>query len=248
MARSPKPAMNEVMHQKLVDWARVNQVSNDPYVSRLTNALHTKTNLAMWSELSPIEHLPRPTHAVKGSKFLAALILLRNTLIFVPVALTWTAVGHATDAFGQYVSQNLGSVVNFLEFWQNGYGVLAPQWRIASVANADFIIILGVIGLIFATSYLGRKDKSLRLAMADKLDAERMELAIELSEFLFDKRTITTMTFNQNISTTVKDLLAASRALSEVTKVMAKSEKTAPTNKQVMAELKKLSGLNKFRD
>jgi hypothetical protein len=240
--------MNEVMHQKLVDWARTNQVSNDPYVSGLANALFSKTNLAMWAELSPIEHLPRPTHSVKGSKLLATLVLLRNTLIFVPVALTWTAVGHATDAFGQYVSQNLGTVVNFLEFWQNGYGVLAPQWRIAGVANADFLIILTVIGLIFATSYLGRKDKRLRLAMAHKLDAERMELAIELSEFLFEKRTITTVTFNQSIASTVKDLLAAGKALSEVTKAMAKSEKVAPTNKQVMAELKKLSGLNKFRD
>ena len=248
MARSPKPVLNELLHQKLVDWARINQVSNDPYVSGLAIALLSKKNLSMWAELSPIELLPRPTHSVKGSRLLATLVLLRNTLIFVPVALTWTAVGHATDAFGLYVSQNLGSVVNFLEFWQNGYGVLAPQWRIAGVANADFLIILTVIGLIFATSYLGRKDKRLRLAMAHKLDAERMELAIELSEFLFDKRAITTVTFNQNIASTVKDLLAAGKALSEVTKVMAKSEKISPTNKQVMAELKKLSGLNKIRD
>ena len=133
--------------EKLDDWAILNSVKNDSYLSRLSYALRNKENLNFWANLSALESLPFPTsNAGKSqSKISQILILIRNVLVFAPVALTWWAVAEATRGFSIYLAQNGENVVNFLDFWQNGYGVLGSEWKIANVAKLDFIIIIFVI-------------------------------------------------------------------------------------------------------
>jgi len=144
MARAKRIAENEVLRDSLTAWANKHGFLNDPYVVGLTAALDTRRNLSMWATLSPLEYLPRPEAKGRRLRLIKFITLVRNTLIFAPVALTWAAVGKATTAFGIYVGDNAGAVVNFLEFWQNGYGVLDKKWTLGNVATLDFILIIAV--------------------------------------------------------------------------------------------------------
>jgi hypothetical protein len=241
MARAKKIQEHEVLRDSLSSWATKHGFLNDPYVSGLVLALDKRRNLSMWATLSPLEYLPRPEAKGKRARVLRFVTLIRNTLIFAPVALTWAAVGQATSAFGTYVNQNAGSVVNFLEFWENGYGVLDSKWTIGHIAFLDFILILAVILLIVYLHFANDKERELRIKSEIGFDNERLALGISLHEYLFSKRTTDNVKMNQNLATVTQDLLQTSSSLNKVAKVVEKASKETPTNKQVLSSLKELT-------
>ena len=214
-SKNKKNVKNEELAHALLSWAKQHKVEDDPYILGLHGALMENSDLAMWSTLVPLEYLPL-TETAAGSREISLnhfLSIARNILVFVPVALTWAAVGKATTAFAVYVEANPNSVTNFLEFWQNGYGVLDPKWTIGYVANLDFLLIAAVILLTMVTSYLGRRGLRIRKLGQRKADAERMKLGLALSEFLYSKRAVTPSTLNQNVSTSIASLRNASKSL-----------------------------------
>ena len=214
-SKNKKSVKNEELAHALLSWAKQHKVDDDPYISGLHAALQNNSDLAMWSTLVPLEYLPL-TETAAGSREISLnhfLTIARNILVFVPVALTWAAVGKATTAFAVYVEANPNSVTNFLEFWQNGYGVLGEKWTIGYVANLDFLLITAVILLTMATSYLSRKGLEIRRLGQRKVDAERMKLGLALTEFLYTKRAVTPSTLNQNVSTSITSLRNASKSL-----------------------------------
>ena len=215
--------------EKLDDWAILNSVKNDSYVSRLSYALRNKENLNFWANLSALESLPFPTsNAGKSqSKISQILILIRNVLVFAPVALTWWAVSEATRGFSIYLAQNGENVVNFLDFWQNGYGVLGSEWRIANVAKLDFIIILIVIILTLMSASYSNRAATLIESSRDKIEIERATLALEIDKELFDYRKMTPAVFNQTMANSVSRLNEATKNLQESTKLLQKQIKDA---------------------
>ena len=231
MARTRKI---DTAHIELADaldlWAKKNQVSKNPYVTELSDALRDKSELHKWSELDPFELLPIPvphkTDAVL--RRIDLLTNIRNVLVFAPVALTWAAVGQATQGFEKYVKQNGASVVNFLEFWQNGYGVLSSFWRTADVARLDFLIIAAVIALTVAASVLNRRANQTESAEVSRIENERTLLATQITMFLFDKKKITNLTFNQSMSGAIQRLQNATAALEKTAKELQKSTKKLP--------------------
>jgi len=240
MARAKKNQEQIEHHGALQAWAVKYKVLSDPYVSGLLDALENRRNLSMWATLSPLEYLPQPSLHGEKSRVLFWFTLLRNTLIFAPVALTWAAVGNATTAFGIYVGQNAGAVVNFLEFWQNGYGVLSKNWTIGHIATLDFIMIALVIVLIAFLHFANERERLRFRGLENIADADRMEIAIELHSYLFDKRATSNVKMNENLATATQDLLRTSSSLEKTAKVIEKSTKETPTNKQIMADLKNL--------
>jgi hypothetical protein len=162
-------------------------------------------------------------------------------LIFAPVALTWLAVGKATTAFGVYVGQNAGAIVNFLEFWQNGFGVLGKEWTIGHIALLDFIMISLVILLIAFLHFANEQDRRRIISKESVVDSERMAIALTLNTYLFDKRTTSNVKMNENLATVTQDLLHTTSALGKVGKLIEKSSKEAPTNRQIISELKALN-------
>lgn len=125
MARIPKLEKNRILAELIERWARKYGLLRDPYVSRLLIALKENQNLSMWSTMEPMQLLPyaAPISGKKLKKLASRLAILRNALVFAPVAFTWLAVGQATSAFQKFVESNATATVNFLEFWQNGYDV-----------------------------------------------------------------------------------------------------------------------------
>lgn len=215
MARLNKIEKNLILGEILLRWARTHDAEKDPYVIGLSNALLENKNLAMWSTIDPFQMLPEPKSEVHTYLFTIyrRINILRNALVFAPVALTWLAVGKATSAFQEFVENNQSATVNFLEFWQNGYDVLGSEWRISHIATLDFIIVLLVIVLTLISNFLGEVASERDAGEARKLQQERMEIALAIKEYLFTKQTISRLTLNQGVATAIENLVTATENL-----------------------------------
>ena len=222
---------NSKKHLELADqvdsWAYRYQVSRDPYTNGLSNSLREKKNLQIWAAMNPIEYLPQPeiTEGIAIARWARLLTLIRNVLVFAPVALTWAAVGQATSAFSRYVDENGADVVNFLDFWENGYGYLGTEWQISNVAFLDFLIILGVIILTLIASVFGKRASELQAKFDQQIERERIGLAVEINSFLFDKQKATNVSMNASLAGAIAKLLNATDSLEDVTKNLAKTTK-----------------------
>lgn len=217
------------MAQQISEWAKKYNSHND-LTKKLVSDLESKTDLHKWAELDPFEFLPFPgaVGSEKKNRLIDNITVLRNVLVFAPVALTWAAVGQATTAFEKYTAANDGVVVNFLEFWQNGYGVLDAKWRISEVARFDFILILLVIVLTLFISYAGQKLAKSENLESISIEDSRQFLAAKLTFFLSDKKKITNVTFNQSLAGSVQRLVAATSALEKSAKEISKASKRLP--------------------
>jgi hypothetical protein len=222
---------NSKKHIELADqvdsWAGKYQVASDPYVNGLSNSLREKKNLQIWAAMNPVEYLPQPeiTEGASIAKWARLLTIIRNVLVFAPVALTWAAVGQATSAFSRYVEDNGADVVNFLDFWENGYGYLGSEWQISHVAFLDFIIVMVVIVLTLIASAFGRKATGLQSNFDQQIERERVGLAVDINSFLFDKQKATNVTMNASLAGAISKLLNATDALEDVAKNLAKTTK-----------------------
>ena len=81
-------------------------------------------------------------------------------MVFLPVALTWLAISKAASAFTLYGATNALNLINFLDFWQNGYGVLSQNWSLSHIATMDFLIIMLVIALTISSTVLAQIEES----------------------------------------------------------------------------------------
>lgn len=224
-----KSADNLEMAQAITAWTKEHACGNE-LTQKLISDLEGKSDLHKWAELNPFDFLPYPgmVGSDKKNRIIDNLTVLRNVLVFAPVALTWAAVGQATTAFEKYTAANDGAVVNFLEFWQNGYGVLDAKWRISEVARFDFILILIVIILTLFISYTGQKLAKSENIENITIEDKRQFLAAKLAFFLIDKKKITNVTFNQSMAGSVQRLVAASTALEKSSKELSKVNKRLP--------------------
>ena len=216
MARVKRLEKNLILAEVIEKWARKNKCINDAYVSSLISSLVKNENLSMWATTNPFDLLPYP-EITRGSSFkriTRLLTLWRNALVFAPVAFTWLAVGQATSAFQVYTDQNATATVNFLQFWQNGYGLLDEKWRIGTVALTDATLVFIVIALTISITYLSARSKDLNIEHERELSQERLQIAIAIKEYLHNKQTISKLTLNQGVATAIENLVEATERLS----------------------------------
>ena len=233
---------NEDLVGELESWGAANRVSKDPYVAGLLNAMRTGEGLAAYSELSPVEYLPQPENRTddRAQKIATYLTIIRNILVFFPVALTWIAVSKSTTAFAAYVTANKGSVVNFLEFWQDGYGVLSRSWTIGHIAFLDFAIIMIVIALTLITAFMHQRSIEANKRHHERVENARMALGLQLHTYLFSERAVSPLTMSANVAGAIKNLAAASKSFEKASKVLQKDVNQIPSNKAVLSEVKRL--------
>jgi hypothetical protein len=252
MATARKPAsrrkadqVGEELLTELNSWASISRVTNDPYVRALAKALETNEDIEAIAEINPLDYLPHPefTAGARRLKINNILTIIRNVLVFAPVALTWLAVSKATTAFAEYTKANADAVVNFLEFWQDGYGILASEWTIGHVGLLDFYLIAIVIALTLITALMTNRHQREQRTHVAKLDDARIELGLKLYAYLHSQRKVTPETVNARVAAAVKNLQTTSKSMSQASKDLRKDINSIPSNKQVLAEIKKL---NKF--
>ena len=225
-----KPQAVDQLVSSINAWVSRHNLQSDPYLNGLVKAIEEKKDLHIWAELDPTEYLPHP-EASSGSatdRLVRILTVIRNVLVFAPVALTWAAVGEATSGFSKYIAENGADVVNFLDFWQNGYDILAEEWRIGNVARLDFYIVLLVIALTLYVSRGSYKADALREAEEAVIDRERLALAIEIHAALYEKRKITTVTMNASLAGSISRLVNASNNLEDASRFIEKASRKLP--------------------
>jgi hypothetical protein len=215
MARVTRLEKHRILADLIEKWARGHGLLGDPYLEKLTHALRTNENLAMWAAIDPFELLPYPI-ANSGNKmrnYATIASNIRNGLVFFPVGFTWLAISKATSAFEKFVNENVTTTVNFLEFWQNGYDILDPKWRISNVGLTDAIIVFIIIILNVASGYFAAKSIQLNRIEDQELAHDRLELTIAIKEYLFTKQTVTKLSINQGLATAVENLVITTEKL-----------------------------------
>lgn len=250
MAGVKKIADHQVLANSLQSWAEQYELGDDPYIAGLTNAVSSRKNLPMWASLNPLEYLPHAKVRSTPQLHLFTLIMTiaRNALVFLPVALTWYAISKATNAFAIYTANNTLQVVNFLDFWENGYGVLSKTWSLSSVATLDFLIILLIIILTISITLVEKRTKRFRAAEISELDEDRIRLAISISTYLFGQQKVTNVTMNQSLAKALRDILNSTDSLDRTSKELNKTVKAIPTNRELLTEIMKNRPSSLFRD
>jgi len=250
MAGVKKIPDHQVLANSLQSWAEQYQLGDDPYVAGLTAAVTNRKNLPMWASLDPLEYLPHAKVQSNPRLHLITLVMTiaRNALVFLPVALTWYAISKATSAFATYTANNTLQVVNFLDFWENGYGVLSKTWSLSSVASLDFLIILLIIFLTVTITLIEKRTKRFRDTEISELDEDRVRLAISISTYLFGQQKVTNVTMNQSLAKALRDILNSTESLDRTSKELNKTVKAIPTNRELLTEIKKNRPSSLFRD
>jgi hypothetical protein len=238
-----KPQAIDALAQSISQWIGKHNLQSDPYLNGLLTAIESKKDLHIWAELDPNDYLPHPeTEAGSAKERLVRLLtVIRNVLVFAPVALTWAAVSAATTGFSQYIAENGADVVNFLDFWQNGYGILAEEWKIGNVARLDFIIVVIVILLTLYVSRGGYQVEEIKHAAEAEIDHERLALAIEIHAALHDKRKVTTVTMNASLAGAISRLVAATSNLEDASRFIEKASRKLPKESTTPSFLSSLS-------
>lgn len=242
MAREKMTPPHQILVNSIQSWATLYRVQGDPYVEGLSNAVAARKNLPMWASLTPLDYLP---HAQIDShkrmhQVLLIISVVRNALVFLPVALTWYAISKATSAFATYTADNSLSVVNFLDFWENGYGVLDEKWALSHVATLDFQIILGIIGLTIVITFLDRTLQSRKSQALREADDDRIKMALAISSYLFDQQRVSNVTMNQSLARAIRDILNSTESLEKTSKELNKSVKLMPNNRDLLTEIKSI--------
>lgn len=217
---------NTELAQAITEWKNQNSVADDAYLSQVCNAINSGTDLNFWSQYDAIDLLPYPDKlgGAKETAIADLLITVRNILVFVPIAFTWAGISQATAAFSKYSEANPNKVVNFFDFWENGYDVLNPFWVLSNIALITStlltLIIVGSVGI----AYLQKSARLLQRTTKNSVEQSRLNLALAMNKYLFDFRDVTPIILNQSLNGSIRDLRVASASLS---KVMKSAEKNA---------------------
>lgn len=233
MVTRKKSQSPEALIAEIKSWAITNHCEDDALVTALITDLESGQDLQAWASLDSLEILP-PVEYKSGDKLLRITNLIaiaRNILVFVPVALTWIAVSKATTAFEQYTAANPTAVVNFLEFWQNGYGLLSKDWIIGHVAFLAGAIIAVVIALSMTVSVLELQHKRSMRTIVAVLNKERLALALKIFKHLHSHKTATPAVVNAGIAGSVRNLLATSKEMAKASKELTKDIKKSTKEK-----------------
>jgi len=230
--------VNASAMQLLQSWAEEIDELDDPYVKGLTTAVARRDDLSVWASLDPLELLPvsKSKSWSRLGQISNVISAIRNILVFVPVLLTWYAIGKALDAFGTftkiYASQKPGESrdFSFIGFWQDpndfaskylensgsaGKDLLSKSLWIGEVARLDALIILLIISLTAisgAITWFAENRESIAL---EKADRKRVEVGLAIASSLHGKRQANPESISEALAEALNDLTQAARDVNE---------------------------------
>lgn len=241
-ARKARPLRHLEIAEKIDQWTRSNDLRDEFEVSTLIEDLREQRSLNFWAARDIESLLPTPQiPAIERLRILQQrLLFLRNVIVFLPVTITWIAISEASSSFSTFIAENEAIVLNFLEFWQGGYGDLNPIWKLSSIALIDFFILAIIILLTIGAQVL--RLRSERLAQTrDRFPLEeRFLLLKELKEYLAQQEVLTPITLNRQLTTSLRNLTRSAENLERLTRELGKSVKGFPSYIATMREIKVL--------
>jgi methyl-accepting chemotaxis protein len=242
-----EPVVDNSLISRLNRWANANGLERSPFIAMVSAAIRDQRNLNFWSTVDMVIALPEPRYSGgdRRNRFQSFLTVVRNVMVFVPVALTWAAISVATAAFGVFSQQNQATPVNFLQFWQDGYGYLADFWRINQVARLDVAVILFVILLTLVIGYLETENNRDFQIGQTKADEDRLAFAMELQNYFHLNREITVENVSDAVLNSISTLQGMARemtnSMSELGVVMQVFSNLVPDVNQLSRDVSELN-------
>lgn len=234
---------HEVLAEKISLWAIENQQSDSRHIQDLLKDINSTSNWNYWSSLEANDLLPKLSSL--NSKRLRdryqKFLFFRNLLVFLPVTITWIAISEASSKFSEFTAANEGSVVNFLQFWQDGYGYLLSVWRLSSVALIDFLILALIMVLTIILQLVSSQAEKLESIENERDYLSRGVLIREIFDFFSRNQKITGLNFDKTLANSLRDLSKSTRNLEQITKELNKSVKGFPTYLKILREIKTLN-------
>ena len=234
------PAEKKLLLDLLDQWSMRHSLQEDPYLNSIRKTVANDAPLDVWTELDPQDHLPRPL-SEEGSIYIRVaryLAIFRNVLVFAPVALTWKAVSEATTAFASFIGSQSAAPVNFLEFWQNGYGILNSRWRIGTVAEIDFLLIVVIIISTLLSTILLNYGRARDSRIQKLYDQEREVVIFEIKSYLFSSMGTSIEAVDSSLRKSLQNLNAAAQTIANAAK---KLEQSMISHSKVITESQKVS-------
>jgi hypothetical protein len=209
-------------------WAADESAEDDKAVQRLVRAIKSRQNLTMWANKDIDTFLPEPKPRELAYLTVTAqtIFVIRNVLVFVPIYLTWSAIGAASTAFSAFSDiVPAGTEVNFLRYWQTGGEGLIPnaivptealvpdRERLSAVAALVAIIIFTVIALTLVASvvqFVNIWQERPRMRAAEQ---RRIEVVLALESALHGYRQATPTSISETLAESLSALLQAAHQL-----------------------------------
>jgi hypothetical protein len=218
----------EAALKDLERWAADENAEDDKAVQRLVRAVKSRQNLTMWANKDIDTFLPEPKPRELAYLTVAAqaIFVVRNVLVFLPIYLTWSAIGAASTAFAAFSALvPVGTDVNFLRYWQTGGVGLIPdatlpmealvpdRERLSSVAALVAMIIVIVIALTLIASlvqFINVWQEHPRMRAAEQ---RRIEVVLALESALHGYRQATPTSISETLAESLSALLQAAHQL-----------------------------------
>lgn len=245
MAAKKRNNQNLELAQSVAAWSQKYQVRDDLYVKALEDSLETGLGLQQLAQYDATQTLPHPTNfgGFKETRFSENLINIRNILVFVPVAFTWAGISQATAAYSIYTEANPNTIVNFFDFWENGYGVLSKFWTLSNITRIGFFLLTLIILASIAIAILQKTAATQKKRAEDLISRERFNLGFQLNQFLFQYKSITPIALSQNSLAAVRELRATSVAISKIVKSAEKSSSELAKGSAIRRQLDTMTKL-----
>lgn len=169
-------------------------------LSKFIADLRSGSNIGIWAGVNFERILP---FSQRKSRLTRILTLSRNSLVFLPILLTWWGVRDAVEAF-----TDAGVGDNFLVFWQNLEGFT----KLSTIALIDVAIILAVIVFTIAVGILEEEG-----TYARKLQREYEGLMVSLERKLSGYRYLSLEDLNLVAEGTLGALLDSTKEMQQAT-------------------------------
>ena len=234
--------------KKLRTWIDRSKPENHLILDRLEHDIREDVRLENWSAFA-LEDLMRPPRYSevnsRWSKIGDYVVLVRNTLLFIPVLITWYALSEASGSYNRYLDQTQDSILTgststgspdtFLQIWSEQS--IVGYWTLEHVALWDAIVILLLVALTITEWYFRRQAK-LAAANADRFnDLEFRNVLVDVGLLLHGFRQITPTALTGSLAEAVNRLTKATTAIKDATIDMKHLSTAADTTLKRFADL-----------
>ncbi len=173
--------------QKLANEVRASDPGGYDRLSLLSNAVQNEAHASAWayadvhSMIAPdsiVERYRQNARSDTTDKLVTFLEIIRNTLIFAPIIVTWYGISQATASYSELINSAIRNKQldlysqPFLYLWQQRFGGTLPNYlTLSSIATADVVILFIILSFTFFAYLLSNSGKAQKDQDAQRLRA-----------------------------------------------------------------------------
>lgn len=224
---------------KLRKWIDSAQPDNKEILNRLEADIREDSQLENWAAFTLEDIMQPPLYSeirTAWSKIGDVVVLIRNTVLFLPVLVTWYALEKASNAYTVYLNSRDETLEpeTFLQIWSAENRVWLTLERVALL---DSLIILALIFATLAEWFLRQRAKFEAEDKDRKKDLIFREVLVDVGLFLHGFRQITPTAITGSLGEAVNKLRLATTGIRDVADDMARLSSSADATLSRFADL-----------